>query len=117
MIKMISFPLLLAMPGISSAADVMFYWEHGMEIPGTTFELEVNGQAVTSIEGLQYRASVPGQAGDPMIARVRAVAPEGFDCTGSQSPCPKSEWTSLDTIIPQIPADQGDIMISADKRN
>ncbi|MGH8570662.1 MAG: hypothetical protein ACREXU_22320, partial [Gammaproteobacteria bacterium] len=106
--------------GQAVAAPVNFAWDHGGYPAGVTFELEANGAVFSAITGLGAAREVPGNPGDPLDARVRAVAPEGFDCTNSPPGCPLSAWSAFSGVIPAsvsitVPLGQANVQITAEE--
>ncbi len=89
--------LLLALAAQSVGARITtFAWDNGANWPaGTTVELCSNSVCAEGITGTQHTLDVPIQPGEQFDAKVRAVAPTGYQCGDPPVPCPYSEWATL----------------------
>ncbi len=95
--------LLLAsiLPALGWARAITFDWDVPENQPdGVTYELHVNGNAQTGIVAHPYPWPTDIPDGTLVNARVRAVAPDGFDCSQQTGPCPKSDWATLAQTLP-----------------
>lgn len=72
--------------------------------PGTTVELEANGETASGITSTQYAFDVPVQPGETINVRARTIPPAGYQCGEPLGTCPPSEWETLTQTLPKEPA-------------
>lgn len=85
---------------------------------GTTVELCSNGLCIPGLDGTtmptaQYRMNIPVDYGDVIDAKVRAVAPAGYQCDDPPVPCPYSDWSN--NIILTYPSPPSEFTYSLEK--
>ena len=93
---------LCAVPAAACALVLTFAWTAGPNPAGTTHELEANGITAAGLSGTQHALDVPLGPGRRVDARVRAVAPPGYECGDPLGPCPPSDWITLSQLLPDV---------------
>ncbi|MBK8184726.1 MAG: hypothetical protein IPK63_18365 [Candidatus Competibacteraceae bacterium] len=88
----------------ATAIPLTFAWNARQDWPsGTTIELEANGVTADGITATQHTFDVPGQPGEVISARVRAIPPTGYQCGDPLGPCEPSDWDTLAQTLPAVP--------------